>query len=259
MAYTDPPSSAFRPFFATDDVQGHPADSDPYTAITEAGQFRISERQFSTFLIQGMIFMALGSDTSLPLRPPSLPYINPAASFSHDEAFEMQQGTSPSSLLVQPPRPWLRNRLAGTPLADLLSPADSGGNDTAVGDRGRRQWAGYYTIGDSEDESGQDSPMFLELYRLQSLPPTTEDDFVHFGGSGHDGVGTFDLRCTCNVLTGKVWAVKIYATHHWTWQGMVTPFGMAGIWGGILLNRSGWWWIWPREWSDENPTTTGAN
>jgi hypothetical protein len=203
-----------------------------------------------------MIFMTLGSDTSL--RPPSIPYINPAVSFSYDELFEPQQAISPSSLFFPPPRPWLQNRLAGTPLAELLLSADSEGDDSD----GRRLWAGYYTIGD--DKTGQDPPMFLELHYVQGLlvlPPNAgpgPSEIIHFRGEGHDGVGTFTLRGSCDTRTGAVTATKSYATHDWHWQGMVTPFGMAGIWGGILLAGGGWWWIWPREWSN-NPATTEAD
>jgi len=204
-----------------------------------------------------MIFLTLGSDTSLPLCPPSIPYINPAVSFSYDELFEPQQATSPSFLFLPPPRPWLQNRLAGTPLAELLLSAGGGGGDSD----GRSLWVGYYTIDD--DETGQDPPMFLELYYVQgplAFPPNAGTDpyeTVHFRGEGHDSVGTFTLRGSCDTCTGAVTATKSYSTHEWNWQGMVTPFGMAGIWGDILLG-GGWWWIWPREWSNK-PATTEAD
>jgi hypothetical protein len=104
--------------------------------------------------------------------------------------------------------------------------------------------------------------MFLELYPVHgpiASPANLEPDFiewVHFRGEGHDGVGTFTLRGSCHKPTGEVTAIKAYATHQWKWQGMVTPFGMAGIWG--LESNSGWWWIWPREWSN-NSSTTGPD
>ena len=264
VAYSVSPSSTFWSFWATDSVQGHSADSDPYTltvAITEARQFRVSDRYLSTFLIQGMIFMRLGSDTSLPLCPPSIPCINPAVSFFYDELFaEPHQATRRSSLFLPPPRPWLQNRLAGTPLAELLLSVGSEGDDSDVRRVGRRPWAGYYTIDD--DETGQDPPMFLELRYIQgplaliSAGPGPSETIL-FSGEGHDGVGTFTLRGSCDTRTGAVMARKSYATHEWSWQGMVTPFGMAGIWGDIFLTRGGWWYIWPREWSN-NPATTEA-
>ena len=265
MAYSISPSSTLWSFWATGTVQGHSADSDPYTlivALTEARQFRVSNRYIYTFLIQGMIFVTLGSDTSLPLRPPSLPYINPAVSFSYDELFEPQQASRHPSLFLPPSRPWLQNRLAGTPLAELLLSAGSEGDDGDGHRVGRRLWAGYYTT--DNGETGQDSPMFLELHYVQGTPappPNAGPDpseTIHFRGEGHDGVGTFTLRGSCDTRTGGVMATKSYATHEWYWQGMGTPFGMAGIWEGISLTGGGWWWIWPREWS-KNPATTEAD
>ena len=196
--------------------------------------------------------MTLGSITSPPLSPPSIPYINPAVSFSYDELFEQQQATSPSSVFLLPRRPWLQNRLAGTLLAELLFSAGSEGVDGV----GHRLWAGYYTIDDGE--TGPDPPMFLELHYIQDplgLPPNAgpdPSDTIDFRGEGHDGVGTFTLRGSCDTRTGTVMARKSYATHGWSWQGMVTPFGMAGTWNDIFLTVGGWWWIWPLEWS-KNP------
>lgn len=250
--------STFRSFWETDNVRGHSVDLDPYTltvAISEARQFRVSESYLSTFLIQGMILMTLGSDISLSFCLPSIPYINPAVSFSYKEIFEPQQATSPSSLFLPPPRPWLKNRLAGTPLAELLS-AGSEGDDRD----GRRLWTGYYTT--DNKLIGQDPPMFLELHYVQGPPNAGPDPFetIQFLGEGHDSTGTsqFTLRGSCDTRTGAVTAMKSYATNWWDLRGMVTPFGMAGIWDDILLSGSGWWWIWPREWSN-NPVMTEAD
>jgi hypothetical protein len=244
VVYGEFPLIALRSFWTTD-VHDHdyPVDSDLYvllTAMTKARQIRISECYLSTFMIQAGISMSLHSGASQPLRAPSLPFINPAASFFYDKPFELQQGTTPSPPLP-PPRPWLRNRLAGTPLVELSSPD-------------RRLWAGYFTY---EGESvGLDPPMFLELYSVEGPPAYLRPDSsecTHFYGEGHDGVGTFSLRGTCDSLTGLVSATKAYTTHEWKWQGMMTPFGMAGVWSGGFI--TGCWWIWPREWSS-NPATT---
>ena len=238
-------------------------DSDPYALVAaiaaETRQFRASEFHLSTYLIQVMIFMTLGSDTSLSLCPPSIPYINSAGCFFYDGFFELQQATRPSPLSLPPLRPWLQNRLAGTPLAELLSSAGSEGDDNDGRRVGRRLWAGYYTIDD--DETGQDQPMFLELHMPDplGLPPNSGPDHretIEFRGEGHDGVGEFTLRGTCDTSTGEVTARKSYATHRWFWKGMVTPFGMAGIWDDdTFFTRGGWWWIWPREWSKKSATT----
>ena len=197
------------------------------------------------------------SNTSLRLCAPSLPYINPAASFSYDEPFEPQQDATTFSFPSPPPRPWLRNRLAGTPLADLYSSA-GGGGDSRDGGRGRRHWAGYYTTG--SNGTGLNPPMILELYSsggpTAAPPPTTEFnrlECMYFEGEGHDHVGTFTLKGSCNIHTGAMAATKAYAMHSWIWRGMVTPFGMAGTWG--LESGSGWWWIWPQGWSNDPATT----
>ncbi len=102
--------------------------------------------------------------------------------------------------------------------------------------------------------------MFLEL---RSTPPPlgsdadadavadSKSDCVYFGGEGHDGVGIFTIMGVCDTQTGAVSAIKRYSSHWWEWRGMVTPFGMTGMWGPGW--SGGWWWIWPQEWS---PTTT---
>jgi hypothetical protein len=122
-------------------------------------------------------------------------------------------------------------------------------------------WAGYYTV-QGDETAGP--PMFLELYSVKGptgrlpLPGLEPDPLerIDFRGEGHDGVGAFTLSGFCNIHTGVVTATKAYPTHEWRWRGMVTPFGMAGIWG--LGPYTGWWWIWPREWSDY-PATTGSD
>ena len=267
MVYTDSPSSTIGSFWATDRDYFIPADLEPYTlsiTIAKVRQLRASERYFSTFLIQAMFSLNLRSlDISPPLPGPSLPYINPAASFSYDEPSEPQQGTTPFSIPSPPPRPWLQNKLAGTPLAELLSSADGEG-DASDGGGGRRQWAGYYTVG--RQGTDLDPPMFLELYSIPAptAPPPSNVEIdrhecIFFDGGGHDGVGTFTLRGNCHMLTGTVVVTKAYATHLWIWRGMVTPFGMAGTWGPWGLgSANGWWWVWPREWSND-PATTGPD
>ena len=262
------PDVSSSPFGSTtppppDNVYGYPMNFDPNTipSLTiSARQLRISDRYFSAFLVQAMISIALRSDTSLPLQAPSLPYVNPAASFSYEEFFEPQLGTIPTLLLPQA-RPWLRNKLAGTPLAELLASTNMDG-EASNGRRSRRQWGGYYVYGNHE--TGQDPPMSLELYSVQgpiaSLNQEPDSaEYMHLRGEGHDGAGAFTLRGTCNTSTGVVMATKAYVGGGWEWEwwGMVTPFGMAGKWG-VVEPDTGWWWIWPREWSN-NPATTGSN
>jgi hypothetical protein len=102
--------------------------------------------------------------------------------------------------------------------------------------------------------------MFLELYSVQDsidFPNQERDPVEYFGGKGHYESGTLTLKGTCNTSTGVV-VLKITTTGGGfeEWQGMVSPFGMAGVWG--LQSCNGWWWIWPREWSDY-PATTGSD
>ena len=245
---------------------------DPYTLPYTMNAFErrrllllLSERYFFAFLIQAMIFMTMCSDTSLPLRTPSLPYINPASSFPYNKPSKPRRNTSSFSFPTPPPLPWLLNRPAGTPLAELLLSADSEGN-AGDGHCDRRLWAGYYVLRHDDVTVATDDPvidpfMFLELYTIKGpidpLPfPILEPDpseRINLQGEGYDGIWRFTLQGYCNMRTGAVTATKAYATQEWPWRGMVTPFGMAGIWG--LGSKWGWWWIWPREWS----ATTGPN
>ncbi|KAI0281732.1 hypothetical protein BC826DRAFT_974525 [Russula brevipes] len=103
------------------------------------------------------------------LPPPSLPYIDPRSCY--DEPFDL--GTT------SPMRPWLRNGLAGTPLAGLSSPE--------IG----RPWAGYYIRGFTR----HGPPMFLEL-RSARPPEDPVPDCLYFRGEGHDVMGTFPLEGT---------------------------------------------------------------
>ena len=134
-------------------------------------------------------------------------------------------------------RPWLRDGLAGTPLAGL-SPITSSA------------WVGYYTYNHVQGQ--RDPPMYIELRSrpLLSNPDTNNHPFG-FLGKGHDGVGPFNISGWCNERTGEVNAIKAYETVQWKWCGVLTPFGMVGIWAPERC--SGRWWIWPREWS---PTTS---
>ena len=102
--------------------------------------------------------------------------------------------TAPSS--SRPLRPWLRNTLARTPLADLSSTTGRAG-------------AGYCTVLGS---GIREPPMFLEL---RSTPPPlgsdadagadtdSKSDCVYFGGEGHDGVGTFTVMGVCDARRAR--------------------------------------------------------
>ncbi|KAI9452520.1 hypothetical protein F5148DRAFT_1289564 [Russula earlei] len=232
------PSLAFhQAFWRTENNQ--PADPDPAsgsdvatTAVRgELLRRPIAERHFASFFIQSAMFIRLHLDAArarLALLAPSLPFIDPASCY--DEPFEL--GVPPS------PRPWLRDGLAGTPLAEL---------STTTG----HPWAGYYIV---MYETGRDPPMFLELRAAEALPDVErEPERMYFRGEGHDGVGSFTVQGACNTRTGTVDAIKAYTTHEWVWRGVITPFGLVGVWGRSGWS-GGWWWIWPREWSPASGT-----
>ena len=249
---TDFPQSTFCAFVRS-------TSNPPAVVLPDALTFDdISERYFGVFFFQAILSVALHLNAARPGRPqplllaPSHPHFDSSSSSSYNNYFvsdepldivDVGTSTAPSSS-SRPLRPWLHNKLAGTPLADLSSTTG-------------RAWAGYYTVLGS---GVRDPPMFLEL--RSTSPPLGSDadadaaadsksDCVYFGGEGHDGVGTFTVMGVCDVRTGAVSAIKRYSSHWWEWRGMVTPFGMTGMWGPGW--SGGWWWIWPQEWS---PTTT---
>ncbi|KAH9955941.1 hypothetical protein BC827DRAFT_1234839 [Russula dissimulans] len=192
----------------------------------------IPERHFVGFFIQSVLCVTLHleaaeSDTGTPppLLAPSLSHIEPSSCY--DDPFELGRTTFQ--------RPWLRDELAGTPLARLSTKRGT-------------PWAGYYTVANM---TGRDPPMFLELRSAKS-PRGRMRGCKYFHGEGHDGVGTFTIEGICDTRSGTVNATKAYGAHSWQWRGVITPFGMVGAWGDLGWS-GGWWWIWPREWS---PATT---
>ena len=185
----------------------------------------ISGCYFACFLIQTTLYLELhldaaaGTGVQLPLHAPSFPHIDPASLYN--DLFEVGSTTTSS-------QPWLRNGLVGTPLTGLSPSAG-------------RPWAGYYTF---LHMTQRDPPMFFEL-RSSGPTPDTEPSCLWFHGEGQDGVGPFSLEGSCDTRTGVVEATKAYiGAHGWRWSGFITPFGMVGKWG-----NSGWWWVWPQEWS----------
>ena len=195
--------------------------------------------QYSTsFLVQLEIclrlhFRAAGSPP-LSLLPPSIPPMNPAS--QDDEPFELVSDDISW--------PWLRNGLAGTPIARLSS---------SSGDR----WAGYYTNSNILGEP-RDPPM---IFKFDLVPPPAINEAAHkvyFLGEGADSAGSFFLEGSADTHTGAVVARKSYVgAHWWSWLGVVTPFGMVGVWG-IDAETYGWWWIWPQEWSERSPASQAA-
>ena len=191
---------------------------------------RISMQYTVGFLVQIRIRLRLHFEAErsrLSLLPPSIPPMDLASQY--DEPYELG-----SDAILWP---WLRDGLAGTPIARLSS---------ASGDR----WAGYHT---SSVLELRDPPMFFKLNLVP--PPAANGDAykVYFCGEGADSGGSFLLEGSADSHTGVVIARKTYVgAHWWSWNGLITPFGMVGVWG-VESGAYGWWWIWPEEWSEQSP------
>ena len=207
------------------------------------------------FFFQTDLLAALHIDAQLgvlqpPLPAPSLPHFNPRVSsvyYSHPyhgDGAPAEPGAITTALSA-PLRPWLHDGLAGTSLAALSFTTGCA-------------WAGYYTFKQMES---RDLPMYIELCSAPApcagADTEAAHDRVHFHGEGRDVEGKFVIAGTCDTRTGVVSAMKAYETYVLEWRGMLTPFGMAGMWDPSQNTGSswgaGWWWIWPREWC---PDTT---
>jgi hypothetical protein len=198
-----------------------------------AGVYRdIAHTYSAAFLIQVTMRLRLHFDSNvarrpLTLLPPSLPLMDTASQY--DEPTELGSATS----LWR----WLRDGLAGTPLAGLSSTSG-------------RRWAGHYTVGGPSEMN--DPPMFFKLYLAPPPSANAAANMVYFRGEGADSAGSFTLKGASDTETGVVIAVKNYGRWEWKWHGVITPFGMIGVWG-TGTQASGWWWIWPQEWSERSP------
>ena len=180
------------------------------------------------FRVQLKLCLRLHFDSSvgrrpLSLLPPSLPPMDLASQYDDPDKLG-------SATFLWP---WLRDGLAGTPLAGLSFTSG-------------RRWAGLI---DSPGAQITDDPMFLKLYLA---PPPSADavvNKVYFRGEGMDNVGSFTLEGAAETESGVVIAVKMYSEFlRREWHGVITPFGMVGVFG-VGTDAFGWWWIWPQEWS----------
>lgn len=172
------------------------------------------------FLVQIKIRLGLhfkATRSLLSLLPPSIPRVDPASQYD-EPPYEL----AADAVLW----PWLRDGLAGTPIARLSS---------ASGDK----WLG-----------------------LAPSPRVVNDSEaahkVYFCGEGADSVGSFFLEGSADTHTGAVAARKSYVgAHWWRWYGVITPFGMVGVWA-TDTDPCGWWWVWPQEWSEQSPVSQAA-
>jgi hypothetical protein len=154
----------------------------------------ISERYFGVFF-QAIVFVALHLNAARPGGPqplflaPSLSHFDTSSSSYNNylvsdeplDIVDMGTTTAPSSS-SHPLRPWLRNTLARTPLADLSSTTG-------------RAWAGYCTVLGS---GIREPPMFLEL---RSTPPPLGSDADL--DSKSDCVGTFTVMGVCDARRAR--------------------------------------------------------
>jgi hypothetical protein len=62
-----------------------------------------------------------------------------------------------------------------------------------------------------------------------------------FRGDGHAIVGPLTVARWCDARTSVVGVINVYEMDKVEWRGMLTPFGIAGIWDPDW--DGGWWWI----------------
>lgn len=211
---------------------------------------------FHAYLVQ---FIAAQGAFSPNLLPPNFahtvaqgPLVDPTPWLAWSDHHE-----GPCALSQIPERPWL----------DLGHSSDNGkgfgiGRILSFLTNDDSEWAGYYVYSNMRLVRA-DAPMHFTL-RATSIALASSDTYydvsgsyptppriLHFDGSGSDGIAAFTLVGSINLRTGLVEAVKDYAglTTRWNWAGVVTPFGMVGKWGD-RHSWGGWWWIWPRKWSE---------
>ena len=179
------------------------------------------------FLIQVIMYLktyfeSSPAHTQSTLLPPSLlPSLLPMDFASqYDEPDELGSATFLWS--------WLRDRLAGTPLAGLSSTSG-------------RSWAGHYNFANS---------YFPLSLKLNLAPPPSVDaaaNKVYFRGEGVISTTPCTLEGAYDTETGVVIAVHSFNTRRDRWHGVITPFGMVGA------SDAGLWGIWPQEWSQRSP------
>ena len=108
------------------------------------------------------------------------------------------------------------------------------------------EWMGYYSYGGSI-VSGLDPPMrgiIFERYHVEFA------ELVPLSAAGMDSVGAFTLRGRISCHNGQLAFVKQYINGpRWQWWGLMTPFGMVGMWYGAANTNRGWFWLWKANWT----------
>ena len=109
-------------------------------------------------------------------------------------------------------------------------------------------WQGFYAISWYTDGAQFDPEMSGIVFKVNGQ----DDDRITLSADdGVDNVGKFNLRGSITTMTGKFEMTKRYTelSITWEWRGVLTPFGLIGIWGDNVYG--GWVWLWKSSWCDK--------
>lgn len=110
------------------------------------------------------------------------------------------------------------------------------------------EWVGCYCTRVNFDFEVTVDPPMVDIYFV--LLPSRHAPWA-LQGYGRDAIGEFDLggflnQQTCDITMEKRYSSGAELGTVWPWRGYMTPFGIAGYWGGF--QRGGWFWLWKRHW-----------
>ena len=111
-----------------------------------------------------------------------------------------------------------------------------------------RRWEGHYGGG-----SETINPMSFKLYLAPPPLADAEVNKVYFRGESTGGAGS--LEGASDTETVVVIVLESLEGSVWNWRGVITLFGMVGVWG-TGTRASGWWWNGyghTQEWSERSP------
>ena len=112
------------------------------------------------------------------------------------------------------------------------------------------EWVGYYSI--FGPPMMVDPPM-TGIY-FETIPE--DHEYSHLSlesfrvhARGTDSIGDFTLSGWMEKQTGNFEITKQYiGSHSWSWTGLMTPFGLVGMWG----ESADWFWLWKRAWTKKH-------
>ncbi|KAI0319591.1 hypothetical protein OF83DRAFT_1082166 [Amylostereum chailletii] len=139
-------------------------------------------------------------------------------------------------------------------------------NLEAVGPDTMTEWEGYY-LNQNGPYWQEDPPAAMKLFLV--IPSTANPDpssslyhrtFVFFNMIGEDNEGTlFRSRGRCDTRAGTVSMHRLREDGKDRFEGIISPFGMAGRWddadGG---ENGGWWFVWPKDTLKEDGNEEGS-